>query len=62
MRWFAGVEVQYKNQLYPVLINPINVAELTSIQETSSSMVFGAAVTLSALEETLRDQVTLKDG
>ncbi|XP_045109509.1 xanthine dehydrogenase/oxidase-like isoform X2 [Portunus trituberculatus] len=56
----VGVEVQYKNQLYPVLINPINVAELTSIEETSTAMVFGAAVTLTALEEALRDQVTLK--
>ncbi|KAK8381248.1 hypothetical protein O3P69_008249 [Scylla paramamosain] len=56
----VGVEVQYKNQLYPVLINPINVAELTSIQETSTGMVFGAAVTLTAMEEVLKEQVTLK--
>lgn len=56
----VGVEVQYKNQLYPVLINPINVAELNTIQETSTAMVFGAAVTLTALEEVLREQVTLK--
>lgn len=57
-----GVEVTYKNQVYPVLINPTNVAELTSIQITPVGVVVGASVTLTALEESLKAQVSSRPG
>lgn len=56
----VGVEVQYKNQLYPVLVNPINVAELNTVHATQTAVVVGAAVTLTTLEEALREQIALK--
>lgn len=52
----------YKNQVYPVLINPTNVAELTRIQMTPAGMVVGASVTLTALEEALREEVSSRPG
>lgn len=57
-----GVEVTYKNQVYPVLINPTNVSELTSIQVTAAGVVVGASVTLTTLEEVLREQVSSRPG
>ncbi|KAG7154629.1 Xanthine dehydrogenase/oxidase-like 2 [Homarus americanus] len=53
----VGVEVKFKNQVYPVLINPTNIDRLTSIQLEESGVVFGASVTLTTIEDTLRDQV-----
>ncbi|XP_071527934.1 xanthine dehydrogenase/oxidase [Panulirus ornatus] len=52
-----GVEVKFKNQVYPVLINPTNVEELTSVQIRESGVAFGASVTLSTLEDVLWNQV-----
>nr|XP_045608332.1 xanthine dehydrogenase/oxidase-like isoform X2 [Procambarus clarkii] len=53
----AGVEVKFKNQEYPVIISPTCVEELTSVTVTETGVVFGASVTLTALENTLRTQV-----
>ncbi|XP_076033762.1 xanthine dehydrogenase rosy [Oratosquilla oratoria] len=53
----VGVEVKFKNQLYPVLVNPCSIAELTQIDVDSKGITFGASVTLSRLEETLREFV-----
>jgi xanthine dehydrogenase/oxidase len=54
----VGVEVKFKNCLYPVIIQPNNIKELTSIQVVADQGVkFGAAVTLSNLEATLREQI-----
>lgn len=57
-----GIEVKFKNQTYPVLINPTNVAELTKVALTKGGVAFGASVTLSAVEETLRRQVNALPG
>lgn len=62
IRCISGVEVTYKNQLYPVLINPTNVAELTSIHVTTEGVVVGASVTLTCLEEVLKTQVSGRPG
>lgn len=53
----VGVEVRFKNQLYPVLINPSQICQLTSVTISDSGLTFGASVTLSSLEDTLKDQV-----
>ncbi|XP_063595741.1 xanthine dehydrogenase/oxidase-like [Penaeus indicus] len=53
----VGIEVKFKNVTYPVLINPTNVAELTKVALAKEGVAFGASVTLSAVEGTLRRQV-----
>nr|XP_045603418.1 xanthine dehydrogenase/oxidase-like [Procambarus clarkii] len=55
----AGVEVKFKNQEYPVIINPTCVEELTSVTVTETGVVFGASITLTTLEDTLRTQVNV---
>ncbi|XP_068222819.1 xanthine dehydrogenase/oxidase [Palaemon carinicauda] len=54
----VGVEVKFKNQVYPVLINPSNVTELNAVLEKDSGIVFGASVTLTTIEETFRVHAT----
>ncbi|KAK7072764.1 hypothetical protein SK128_010077, partial [Halocaridina rubra] len=58
----TGVEVKYKNQLHPVLINPSNVPELTAIKCLDSGLQIGASVTLSRLGKILQEQIKEKEG
>ncbi|XP_027209904.2 xanthine dehydrogenase/oxidase isoform X1 [Penaeus vannamei] len=53
----VGVEVKFKNQTYPVLINPTNIPELTAVTVTETGVTFGSSVTLTTIEDTLRHQV-----
>ncbi|CAL4058678.1 unnamed protein product, partial [Meganyctiphanes norvegica] len=53
----VGVEVKFKNQVYPVIINPSFVPELFDITKTQDGVEFGAAVTLSSIEETLKKEI-----
>ncbi|KAF0287070.1 Xanthine dehydrogenase/oxidase [Amphibalanus amphitrite] len=48
-----GVEVKLKRCEYPVLINPGQVTELTSVTWDEDGVTFGAAVTLSDIEAEL---------
>lgn len=56
----VGVEVKFKNQVYPVIINPSYVPELFDISITQDGVEFGAAVTLSSIEEILKEEVKEK--
>ena len=51
----SGVEVRFKNQVYPVLVNVSNVKELLSFETESDGrgVRVGAALTLSDLKENL---------
>ena len=51
------MEVKFKHQDYPVLIYPTFVEELTSIQITDNGINFGASVTLSTIEDVLREEI-----
>uniref|UniRef100_A0A8B9KI88 Xanthine dehydrogenase/oxidase n=1 Tax=Astyanax mexicanus TaxID=7994 RepID=A0A8B9KI88_ASTMX len=53
----VGIEMKFKNQLYPVILSPTNVQELRNIQFTENGMECGAAVTLAELGEVLREEV-----
>ncbi|XP_054265333.1 xanthine dehydrogenase-like [Macrosteles quadrilineatus] len=53
-----GVEVKFKNCLYPVLIQPSLVMELSEMRQSDSGLWVGAGVTLSNLESTLRQHIT----
>ncbi|XP_042858203.1 xanthine dehydrogenase-like, partial [Penaeus japonicus] len=55
----VGVEVAFKNQVYPMLINPCCVPELNAVKHLESGVVFGAAVSLSRVQESLQEQVSL---
>ncbi|KAK7065268.1 hypothetical protein SK128_021571 [Halocaridina rubra] len=53
----VGVEVKYKNKLYPVLINPSNIHDLTAVKRLDSGLQIGASVTLSKIGQILREEI-----
>ncbi|XP_042861502.1 xanthine dehydrogenase/oxidase-like [Penaeus japonicus] len=53
----TGIDVKFKNKNYPVLIDPAIIPEITAISVTETGVTFGSSVTLSDIEETLREQV-----
>ncbi|XP_067213749.1 xanthine dehydrogenase isoform X2 [Linepithema humile] len=55
-----GVEVKFKNLVYPVLIQPTQIREMREIIETQEALKVGASVTLADLEEALRHHVKIK--
>ncbi|XP_076238841.1 xanthine dehydrogenase rosy isoform X2 [Calliopsis andreniformis] len=55
-----GVEVKFKYQCYPVLIQPTLIKEMRSIEEHPEVMNVGSSVTLAELEKALKDQVDKK--
>ena len=48
-----GIEMKFKKQSYPVMIQPNQIHQLTQMKVTSEGLIVGAAVTLSALETQL---------
>uniref|UniRef100_A0A1B6KEG1 FAD-binding PCMH-type domain-containing protein n=1 Tax=Graphocephala atropunctata TaxID=36148 RepID=A0A1B6KEG1_9HEMI len=52
-----GVEVKFKNCLYPVIIQPSMVPELTAMLPTVDGLRVGASITLSALEQELKNLI-----
>jgi Xanthine dehydrogenase, iron-sulfur cluster and FAD-binding subunit A len=54
--------VKFKNMVYPVLIQPNQIPELTSVTTTDSGIRVGAAVTLSDMEQALRRQIETLPG
>nr|QEO19118.1 rosy [Limnogonus franciscanus] len=53
----VGVEVKFKNFVYPTLILPNQISELTSITIKDTGVCVGAAVTLTDMETTLKHQI-----
>ncbi|XP_062863680.1 xanthine dehydrogenase/oxidase isoform X2 [Trichomycterus rosablanca] len=53
----VGIEMKFKNLLYPVILAPAYIQELNSIQYTTTGIEFGACVTLSVLGKVLRETV-----
>ena len=58
----AGIEVKFKNQLYPVLIAATHVPELTQVTCSDTGVTFGASTTLSTIDETLKALVEKHPG
>ena len=48
-----GIEMKFKKQSYPVMIQPNQISQLTQMKMTNEGLIVGAAVTLSALENQL---------
>ncbi|KAK2531938.1 Xdh [Columba guinea] len=53
----VGIEMRLKNMLYPVIIAPAWISEMNAVQHTEMGVTFGAACTLSLVEEVLRKAV-----
>lgn len=53
----VGVEIKFKNMLYPVIANPSLVPELAQIKVTQEGIKLGASVTLCEAEKILRHQI-----
>uniref|UniRef100_A0A663MEL4 Xanthine dehydrogenase n=1 Tax=Athene cunicularia TaxID=194338 RepID=A0A663MEL4_ATHCN len=53
----VGIEMRLKNMLYPVIIAPAWISEMNAVQHTETGITFGAACTLSSVEEVLRKVV-----
>ena len=47
--------MKFKNMKYPVLINPSHVPELSHVETTAAGIRFGGAVTLTRVDEELKD-------
>ena len=52
-----GIEMKFKKQSYPVMIQPNRVQALQDIKMTDEGLVIGASVTLSNLETTLEAMI-----
>ncbi|XP_005932779.1 xanthine dehydrogenase/oxidase isoform X1 [Haplochromis burtoni] len=53
----VGVEVKFKNMVYPVILAPTFIPELSAVTHTEDGIVFGAACTLSHMAVVLRQAV-----
>ncbi|XP_053170512.1 xanthine dehydrogenase/oxidase [Scomber japonicus] len=53
----VGIEMKFKNMLYPVILAPTFIPELNAVTHTEDGVVFGAACTLSHMGEVLRQAV-----
>uniref|UniRef100_A0A8C3L9W2 Xanthine dehydrogenase/oxidase n=1 Tax=Chrysolophus pictus TaxID=9089 RepID=A0A8C3L9W2_CHRPC len=52
-----SIEMRLKNMLYPVILAPAWIPEMNAVQHTETGVTFGAACTLSSVEEVLRKAV-----
>ncbi|XP_069577315.1 xanthine dehydrogenase/oxidase [Brachyistius frenatus] len=53
----VGIEVKFKNMVYPVLLSPSSLPELNSVIRCDDGIAFGAACTLSHMGAVLREAV-----
>ncbi|XP_027866259.1 xanthine dehydrogenase/oxidase isoform X1 [Xiphophorus couchianus] len=53
----VGIEVKFKNMVYPVVLAPGFIAELNAVTHTEDGVVFGAACTLSHMGAVLKEAV-----
>ncbi|KAM6179213.1 xanthine dehydrogenase/oxidase [Erethizon dorsatum] len=52
-----GIEMKFKNMVYPVIVCPAWISELTSVKHGPEGITFGAACSLSCMEKVLHDAV-----
>ncbi|KAL6115085.1 xdh [Pungitius sinensis] len=53
----VGIEVKFKNMLYPITLAPAIIPELNEVRHTEDGVLFGAACTLSHMGAVLREEV-----
>lgn len=54
--------MKFNNQDYPILIAPTHIPELKAVERTADGIMFGASVTLSTLEDVLKDALRTLPG
>ncbi|XP_069810295.1 xanthine dehydrogenase/oxidase isoform X2 [Dendropsophus ebraccatus] len=54
----VGIEIKFKNMLYPVIIAPSGIAELNVVEDTEEGIRIGAACSLSTLSDVLQKAVS----
>ena len=47
--------MKFKNQKYPILIAATHIPELNAVERTADGIKFGASVSLTALEDVLKE-------
>ncbi|ELK14106.1 Xanthine dehydrogenase/oxidase [Pteropus alecto] len=52
-----GIEMKFKNRLFPVIVCPAWIPELNSVERGPEGISFGAACPLNSVEKTLQDAV-----
>nr|KAF6329459.1 xanthine dehydrogenase [Pipistrellus kuhlii] len=52
-----GIEMKFKNKLFPVIISPAWIPELNFVERGPEGISFGAACSLDSVEKTLKDAV-----
>ncbi|KAF6321937.1 hypothetical protein mRhiFer1_018423 [Rhinolophus ferrumequinum] len=52
-----GIEMKFKNKLFPVIVCPAWIPELNSVEHGPEGITFGAACTLSSVEKTLQEAI-----
>jgi len=58
----AGVEVKFKNVHYPVLIAATHIKELNVLQQTDTGLRVGASVTMTTLDQSLKQIIRQLNG
>ncbi|XP_063040378.1 xanthine dehydrogenase/oxidase [Engraulis encrasicolus] len=53
----VGIEMKFKNLLYPVILSPVHIPELNSVRHTKDGIEFGSSCTLTAMGDVLRTAV-----
>ncbi|XP_034409281.1 xanthine dehydrogenase/oxidase isoform X2 [Cyclopterus lumpus] len=53
----VGIEVKFKNMVYPVILAPAFIPELNEVRHTEDGVAFGAACTLSHMGALLKQEV-----
>ncbi|XP_041469067.1 xanthine dehydrogenase/oxidase-like [Lytechinus variegatus] len=52
-----GVEVKFKNQLYPALVSVTQIPDLTKIEVSDDGVVIGSSVSLTCMDEFFKDYI-----
>ena len=58
----SGIEMKFKNKLYPVLIAATHIPELNAVSHTEDGIYFGASCTLNQVDEVLKEIVETLPG
>ena len=53
----VGVEVKFKNMVYPVMLSVTHIPELLQVEHCQTGIKFGASVTLTRLDQELKDTI-----
>ncbi|XP_046504853.1 xanthine dehydrogenase/oxidase-like, partial [Equus quagga] len=56
-RFFPGIEMKFKNKLFPLIVCPAWIPEMNSVEHGEEGISFGASCPLSCVEKTLLDAV-----